>query len=703
MEKIVKKSLIVLLALLGFLLFLQAGAKILAQKLENQYQNNLSSQVTDRNGKTIFIKPNSRGYYAVYSSRLPQDFEKLIVKKEDRFFYWHFGINPVSAAKALGGKIGLTDRSGSSTITQQLAKILLLQENERTAKNKLRELVYALALEAVSDKNEILERYANSAYFGNQLQGFETASRAYFGVTSNLLSKEGILQILAGLSNPNAGNPANEVNIALSKKLAKNLGAKITENNFLAPGEAKRNLEIFISQNKPLFELNGYLDNLPEGKIETATIDKDLNEKIREIVKRNIDLLAGKKAKNAAVVILRLPDNEILSLIGSPDPNSYAEGYQINMINKPRQVGSTIKPFIYLKGFEKGMRPYTIIDDREYKYPASEGFDIYPKNYDRLYHGKMTAHYALANSINVCAVKTLEYVGIDNFKNFLIDDLGYAPVQDFSNYQLGIALGALEMDLLNLSRDFTIFPNNGALKNLILFSDGNFNARYFPYQNKTAAQIEYVELVNKILSDRIIAQDQFGAQSSLNLPFENYALKTGTSHDYTDSWVIGYTPDFLVGVWVGNADNSTTEGLSGQLGAGLIWSDVMQLLLNSPYNKKTLFDFSGIAEYSDNGIQYGLKNDDYQKSKNVIELLDSTLILKPHNGDVFLFEQNAQIILQAKTDASWLVNGEHYGNSKEMIFAPPSPGVYEIIAQAAGQTERVKITVKSSIGASSGN
>lgn len=691
--KLLSRKIIICFAITAclFILFWLAPGS-LNFRLEDNYRQNLSFRLLDRHGRLIFTGQNASGNHAVYLDRLPGDFKRLVIKKEDRHFFRHFGINPFSVAQNLGNKFGLTQRKGSSTISQQTAKILLSNENERTLKNKAIETLYALGLEFSKSKEEILLMYANSAYFGNNIQGLETASLAYFGVTADLLSKEQTLQLLTSLNNPTNNNPAAGPNIEASIALARNLNVGTDENNFTSPDAAEQNLKNYVSASKPVFELKPYLSDLPANGKQEITLDKDLNEKVREITRRNIELLQTKKAKNAAVVILRLPDNEILSLVGSPDPDSYSEGYQINMAAKPRQIGSTIKPFIYLKGFEKGMRPYTIIDDREYKYPAAEGFDIYPRNYDRLYHGKMTAHYALANSINVCAVKTLEYVGMDGFRDFLINSLGYEPVQDFSNYQLGVALGALEMDLLNLSRIFTIFPQEGNLENLNLFFDGKINSRFFPYQNKAVAKKEYVRLINKILSDRKIAMDQFGGQSSLNLPYENYALKTGTSHDYTDSWVIGYTPDFLVGVWVGNADSSAMEGVSGQLGAGLIWSETMQVMLNSEYNRRTAFDFSGIAEYRQNGsLEYGLENDDYERSKNVIEALDNSLILKPHEGDIFQFEKNAGITLTAEDIVRWEINGTAYGSGKELFFYPPSPGQYKISASNEEKFEEATI------------
>lgn len=661
------------------------------EKLALEYDKRISAAVFDRNSQIMFLRPNYLGYYNSTAEDIPENIKKYLILKEDRYFYYHLGVNPVSIIKAIGQRIGFGNRQGSSTITQQTAKILLSQENDRSIWNKLIETLSAIALELTQNKSTTLNQYVNLVYFGNRIQGFKSASIAYFGASPELLSDAQIFQLLATISNPGSNNPLNESNIAQAKLLAKNLSIDIG-NEFVSPDEAKTHLKSFLSANSPLFELNGYLDGYAcQGKQQT-TLDSYLNVKTREILARELQELNVKKAKNAATLVISLPSNEIISFSGSPDPSNPYEGYQINILNEPRQIGSTIKPFIYLKAFEKGTRPYTIIDDREYKYPAGEGFSIYPENYDRSYHGKMTAHYALANSINVAAAKTLEFVNIDDFGKFVENNLKIKTQQEYSSYQMGIALGAMETDIISLARAFTIFPKNGKLDNLNLFYSQECNSKSFPPESEVVAKKEYIELVNKILSDRAIAQDQFGAESDLSLPAKNYALKTGTSHDYTDSWVIGYTPDFLVAVWVGNADGTAMEGVSGQLGAGKIWNDIMQMMLASPYNKKTQLDLSDLAEYKNDGtIQYGLKNDEYERSKNIIENLDNTLILKPHDGDIYEFTQGARVILKSKEAVNWSINSQDFGNSQELTYSPPASGNYEIAAISCENKETINI------------
>ena len=648
-------------------------------ELQEIYKNNESPQIFDRNNDLISIIQNDKNFYAEYIEDIPEDFKKLIIEKEDKYFYIHKGINPVSITMDLLSKIGLTLRNGSSTITQQLAKILLKNENNRTIKNKFKELFYSISLELMNSKENILLMYINSIYFGNQIQGLETASHAYFNSNPNNLTKEEMLQLISSVNSPNQYNPKENESIEKSKIIAKKLNVNFDEEYFLKAKDAKNNLASFKKSTIVPLEIRDYTS-----KKTKLSIDYKLNEVIRKSLKENIENLQTKKAKNVAAIVISIPDNEIISMIGSPDPTSDDEGYQINMLKQPRQIASTIKPFIYLKAFEKGMRPYTLIDDREYKYELGDFSSFYPKNYNYEYNGEITAHYALSNSINIGALKTLEFVTLNDFYNFFKNDLEQKTIQELETYGLGIAMGSLEMNLIDLAHIFTIFPNYGEFKNLkIDFSSGNNFA-------KKIVNERYIQLINKILNDRKTAMDQFGLVSILNLPQKNYALKTGTSVDYKDSLIVGYTPDFLVAVWVGNADNSATEGLSGQQGAGLIWNNIMDIMMGSKYNKNTQFDFSHVRSLnSGKGIEWGLETDDFEKARNILK--DDSLILNLHNNDVFLFEEGNEIKLSSKEDSRWFVDDKELFDS---FFKPEKKGEYKITAKSKDKEETIYIYFK---------
>jgi membrane carboxypeptidase/penicillin-binding protein PbpC len=658
------------------------------------YKERSSALVYDRNSEDVYTAPNAKGYYTKEIESIPEDFKNLLIKKEDKFFYYHKGINPFSILRSVAEYVRSKKFQGSSTITQQLAKNLLGNETERTFKNKLNEVVYTLALEAYAPKDEILKMYANIIYFGNNVQGLEEASNYYFNKSSSALSKEEILQLLGTISNPSNRYPGTYKNKTAVKNLAYLLGAD--EGLDLASSKPEENNPA-PRKDKTFFEIEN-LNASCEKNCE-LTIDKNITEELRSMLSRNLDRPSFASVENGAITVIKLPENEVLAIIGSPDPQLPDKGYQINMAKEPRPIGSTIKPFIYLNAFEKGVRPYTLVDDREYKYSIGTGFAFYPKNYDGKYHGIMTLHQALSNSMNVPSVKVLEFVGLDDFYDFLLNKLNFLPINPLPSYKLGIALGGLEMDLLTLSKYFTIFPNEGILKPLVIAKE-NGKLKYLntPMSQSQDNEIRitdepFVELINKILSDRKTGVDQFGIESNLNLPYTNYALKTGTSRDFHDSWTIGYTPDFLVGVWLGNSKNTPMQQVSGQTGAGIIWREAMEIMYNSDYNHGTPFKLNNVKEYKiDNSIEFGLAGDDVKTIRNIMNN-KNTLITSPHGGDVFLFQKGMGIPLTSAEKADWFVNDSYVSSENNFNWKPAAAGQYEITAKTKSSSETLIIYI----------
>ena len=693
-----KKAVVFCLAL--FALFL-AGflykSKNLTDEITSAYQARQSLAVYDRQNELIYIKPNALGYRAEYANQISAEFKRSLLIKEDKYFYYHPGINPISTMRAFKNYILGKDNLTSSTITQQLVKIILTTETERNLKNKFREAIYALGLEARLSKDEILQMYVNSIYLGNKVQGVKSASRLYFGVAPEMLSNVQIAQLLIAISNPSNANPfsANTKDAVsrLSQRL--DLDIDLSQDFITEENEKKQRFAEFAdyTRKNSYFELENM--KIANAKHNQLTIDHALTNNIRELLQANLQILIEKDAANGAVAVIKLPENELLAIVGTPDPTIDTNGYQINMAARPRPIGSTIKPFIYLKGFEKKLRPFTRVEDKEYKYTIQSGFAFYPKNYDYEYRGEVDLHYALSNSLNVPTVKVLEHVGINDFNEFLLSDLAFSPIQPIENYQLSIALGGLEMDLLSLSYYFTIFPNKGYLKPLALYKNGgwpDYRTTSDFRQDKRIVEEQYVQLTNKILSDRKTGIEQFGMKSNLNLPYLNYAVKTGTSRDFHDSWTIGYTPDFLVGVWIGNSANTPMDKISGQSGAGRVWQEVMNLLYNSEYNKQTPFDFDLITEFNEDGnLVYGLHGDDYSEHVNL--LLDDKLIINPHDGDIFLLEDGMGIPLKSGREVEWYIDGVFFEQVSEMVFSPVKAGAYTIKAVVGDEWEEIVVFV----------
>lgn len=654
-------------------------------KLLQRYSALQSKIVYDRHGEVIKIQPNQNGNYCLHA-KSPPEIKKLIIQKEDRYFYSHIGFNPVSIFKAAKEKMIYGTNRASSTITQQLVKVLLGNEQNRTFRNKLIELFYAVGLEISTDKEMILDMYANSIYLGNQIQGVHLASRYYFDKLPSRLTPTENLQLVSSISAPSFSHPFTNQNIKSSKRLIKRLEIKNTEVKQISSEIISERKNIFANyaSNESYFEYK----NLPE-QCNNSTLDNDLTHKIRQIVINNLQNLFEKNAENAAVIVIKYPENEVIAMIGSPDSTQTKSGNQINMAMQPRPIGSTIKPFLYGYGFSLGLRPYTLVDDREYKFTTKGGYAHYPKNYDYQYNGIVSLHESLSNSLNIPAVKVLEFIGLEEFYKFLLEDLQVEPRQSLENYQYGIALGQLEMSLFELAQRFSIFAHAGDLKDLQYCQ--NSEAQTI---TKETISDEYIQLVNRVLIDRDAASDQFGLVGNIRVPGKKIAVKTGTSERYHDSWTIGYTPDFLVGVWVGNADNQSMEEVSGQEGAGLIWRDVVMLLLESEYNRNSEFNFDEINLFpNEENMEIGLYGDDFNYHQNT--MLEKKIIIFPHDNDEYLYISGMRIPLEAEDVVDWYIDGKLYQTAQKTEYLVVEEG--EILIKAVdnsdGKTEEVVVFV----------
>ncbi len=666
---------VTIFGLFVFFMFLYAAK----EQLMRNYAALESASIKDRNGIVLTLGQNSKAQYGQYEETIPSRVKELLVRKEDRFFYIHPGINPLSTVRAAFRYISGHRVGGASTITQQLVKNLLNHEQSRSMENKLVEIFYAFALEIFTSKEQILSMYANTVYMGNRIQGLNDASRLYFGKELADLDDTKISMLLSTLSSPSIQNPWRDENARVSRNLALREGvtfdpkaARISAAHTYAP-----------PQN---FELTSMHETC--ARTCTTTLDATLSENLRKILMKNVLDGWSRGAHNGAIIVIKLPENELLAIIGTPEIRGMQAGQQINMALEPRPIGSTAKPFIYLAGFERGLRPYTLVDDREYKFPTASGFPLYPKNYDGTYHGWITLHSALSNSLNVPTVKTLQFIGLSNFYDFLEHRLNFKPLKDLDSYQYGIALGGLEMDPLTLAHLLTIFPLDGILKPLRLFSERAEGGEMIPTpmssitEVKKIAEPEYIELVSRILNDRATGVEQFGLAGNLNLFQNNYAVKTGTSRDYHDSWTVGYTPDFLVVTWLGNAENTALKQVSGQSGAGSIWNESMQLMLNSEYNKKTPLSFKKTRDFViQNSIDFGLPDDVVAEHQHLLK--DDALIISPQEGDTFLFAARTVIPLISQQSVRWYVNDQSIGEGARVSFYPSSTGDYIIKAVGA--------------------
>ena len=683
-----KRDLMVFALFLLLAVYLWTG--VLSDELKGVYQEEISVQVQDRRGEVLEILPNAKGAYMIEGTSTPH-FRALAVRSEDRYFFYHPGFNPLSILRALMNYFFYGERSGGSTITQQLVKNLLHNENERTFGNKVSELLYAIALELHAPKERILTMYLNTAYFGSRREGIIEASRYYFGKNAAELSDGEIVRLLALLNTPSSP-PGSANNTEHAVRIAKRIGVGDIGVYKALPRTLRES-----ARDPAIFEIHDLLQCTQTCRL---TVDRGLTAMIRQIVRDRLSTAQYASVANAAVAVIHVgrgdEPNTLLALIGTPNPYGNSDGSQIDMALLPRPIGSTWKPFIYGKAIERGARPYTLIDDSEYRYEIGTGYAFYPKNYDGIYRGEVTLNYALSNSLNVPAVRTLQFDGIDEFGGFMKEALGFIPKQSFDTYQLSIALGGLEMNPLLLAHYFTVFPRDGVLQSLTLAQGAPIGIPMTERRGgmKRVFAATTTALVTKMLTDRLMGVEQFGLESNLNLPFGAYAVKTGTTYDYHDSWTVGYTPDAVVVVWIGNSNNKAMDLLSGARGAGKIWHDVMTLLVARGDIVPQQFDTRALHSVStDEGESFGLEGDDIVHARTLMK--ENNLILEPHDGDVLQYEDGMSVPLRSRQFLRFVVNGNFIGEGTEVFWSPEGIGLYTITAKTndggAVTTLRVRV------------
>jgi penicillin-binding protein 1C len=538
-----------------------------------------SVHILDRNGQLLYElrKPTEGLRKPLRLSEVPEPFIAALLAIEDRSFYAHPGISARGILRALWQNISSGHIvSGGSTLTQQLVRNLL-GSRERTLLYKIKEAFFALKIEQKFTKDEILEMYINTASFGHQADGLAAASRTFFGKSPHELSVAECA-FLAGLpQSPVSYDPFTHFSAAKARQ--ERVLTALRETGKLTETEAEdaRREPLTLAEDRiqihaPHFVM-WLLQEHPEIAADaapvTTTLDLNLQTEVERIVERNLAKLKDKNVTSAAVVVLDAHTGDILAMVGSSDYFNRDLDGAVNVAVSPRQPGSALKPFTYALALTKGDTAATTVADTEVQFFTQEGNPYTPRNYDFGYHGLVRYREALANSYNIAAVKVLERVGVQTLLTFLraagITTLTGSP----EHYGLALTLGDGEVTLLELTQAYGIFPRDGrTLTPRALVSDGEEDGTGI-FDPKVAW------LITNILSDQTARLPEFGEDGPLNFDF-SVAAKTGTTRNSRDNWTIGFTPDVLVGVWVGNADNTPMKDTSGVTGAGPIFHDVMQ-------------------------------------------------------------------------------------------------------------------------------
>jgi 1A family penicillin-binding protein len=572
-----------------------------------------STKIYDRHGRLLYeiIGSHAGKHTPLPLDEMPLYLRQAAIATEDASFYTNPGVDPKAILRAVminlrGGEV----LSGGSTITQQLARNVLLSPEERiqrTLTRKLRETILAWRLACTYSKDEILALYLNETYYGNLAYGVEAAAQAYFGKSAAELDLAECA-LLAGLPQlPALYNPLTEPKAAKERQAvvldlmvkhgyidkAQAQSAKEEQLHFASvpfPIRAPH----FVMHVRRLLEDELGLAALERGGLRVyTTLDLDMQDTARWIARRRLAQLSERRGglpdrnvRNAALVALDPWTGEILAMLGSPDYFNPRIDGAVNVTLAIRQPGSSIKPITYAAAFDpRRADPYTpatMVNDVRTFFITKENDPYVPINYDHLYRGPVLLRQALASSFNLAAVKVLDHVGLEDM-TALARRLGITTLDDSGRFGLALTLGGGEVRLLEMTAAYAAFANGGHRVEPVAIlrvedSQGNVLREWRPETGEQVLDERVAYLITDILSDDTARISGFGEGSVLKLS-RPAAAKTGTTTDWRDNWTIGYTPELVVGVWAGNADNEPMRHVSGVAGAAPIWHDFMEEVL----------------------------------------------------------------------------------------------------------------------------
>ncbi len=509
------------------------------------------------------------------------------VSAEDRRFWSHPGIDPVALARAA---VTLGSRpSGASTITQQLARRLYLAgDAEPLALRKAHEALLALELEARRSKDRIVELYLSDVYYGRGAYGIEAAARAYFGLSARELDLAHAAY-LAGLPQRPSEYAAPGDPAAKARQLY--VLGRLVEDGVVSRADAEAAAREPIALAPPprlvardfvtyaMAELARVRPDLVgrPGLVIQTTLDAGLQSEAERLARLRLGEIADRHATDGAVVAIEPGTGRILAFVGSAADGDPTHGGWIDMATAPRQPGSALKPFLYSAAFEHGYTPATPLLDVATAFPTDDG-PYAPLNYDRAFQGMVPLRTALASSLNVPAVRTLDALGLDTMLE-ITHRFGLRSLSDVEIYGLSLTLGGGEVPLLDLTNAYAALGAGGRLAAPYAVARVLDAAGRVVYQHPAQEPVRVLSeqnayLIADILSDPDARIPGFGVSTPFDLPFRA-AAKSGTSTGFRDNWTLGFTPEVAVGVWVGNADGSPMTDVSGVEGAGPIWHDVM--------------------------------------------------------------------------------------------------------------------------------
>jgi penicillin-binding protein 1C len=540
-----------------------------------------STILTDRHGAPLKRYLSAGDYRSEHTplSAMPPDLIACILAAEDSRFYSHGGVDYLALARAVRDA-GLSGRftSGASTITQQLVKVSS-PPAPRNFLTKLREMQQARRLDMTWTRDRILEEYLNRVDFGNLCRGVGAAAEHYFGKPVSQLSLAECAWI-AGLPQSPTRHSVREPEGTRRHDFVLERWAALHPDESSRANAARAERLAFRDDREA-----GSASHVIAGALDLArssggtlrtTIDLPLQEKCEDILRAEIAHLESRHVRQGAVVVLDNATGEILSLIGSSDWSGH--GGQINGALIPRSAGSTLKPFTCGLALERGWSPASVLEDVPSFYNGPAGAQIEVVNYDHRHRGPVPLREALACSLNIPAVRLLRELGGPAELHAVLRRAGFSTLgDDAARYGLGLTIGNAEVTLLDLTAAYAALARRGEVCAPALLCDAGLRCQADKSSPPRLFSQATCWLLADILSDPAARSAQFGPGGPLRLPFR-CAVKTGTSSDFRDNWCVGFTPQYTVGVWIGNFDGTPMQGVSGASGAAPVFHRIMTRL-----------------------------------------------------------------------------------------------------------------------------
>ncbi|MBI3380356.1 transglycosylase domain-containing protein [Candidatus Gottesmanbacteria bacterium] len=567
-----------------------------------------TTKIYDRNGKLLYEIYADENRTPIKLSEMPKIIKDATIAIEDSEFLSHQGISIRGSLRALYHNLTTDSLEGGSTITQQLIRSALLTP-ERTLSRKLKEIVLSVWAEHVYSKEQILEMYLNQVPYGGTAWGIEAASETYFGKNvGNLDLAEAAF--LAGLpAAPTHFSPYG-ARPELAKIRQEEVLKRMEVLGFINKNQQEEAFNESLNLRRPTIPIAAphfvmYVKDLleqqygtkfveREGLRVTTSLDLNIQEMAQKSVTTQIDNLQSLNVGNGAALITNPNTGEILAMVGGRDYFDKEKEGNVNLTTALRQPGSSIKVVNYAAALSLGYTAASILDDSPISFKLAGLSPYSPLNYDGQFHGRIPLRVALASSYNVPAVKVLATIGVDKMIN-QGKLMGIESWLDENKYGLSLTLGGGDVTMLDMSKVYGTLATGGTRHNLTpILKITNWKGETLPLPtqkgevNAVIPEISFI--LSSILSDNNARTPAFGPNSALVIPGKTVAVKTGTSDNKRDNWTIGYTPDYVAVVWVGNNDNSpmNRELTSGITGAAPIWNEIMTNLLKDKPDKPFL-------------------------------------------------------------------------------------------------------------------